>query len=140
MARSLPDGYELDDDPTRIDVEAVIAFLRTSYWASDRPAEVIRQTIRASRRVVGLYHRGGRQVGFARAVSDGVTVAYLADVYVLPEHQGRGLGGALVEEMIAGGDLSDVHWMLHTRDAHGLYAGLGFGPAGERYMERPRPE
>jgi GNAT superfamily N-acetyltransferase len=135
MRRELGDGYELDDDPARVDPEAVIAFLQTTYWASDRPAGAIRATIAGSRRVVGLYHRG-EQVGYCRAVSDGVTMAYLADVYVLPAHRERGLGTALVEEMISGGDLAGVHWMLHTLDAHGLYAKLGFGPAGERFMER----
>jgi GNAT superfamily N-acetyltransferase len=87
-------------------------------------------------RVVGLYH-GGRQVGFARAVSDGSVVSHLADVYVLPEHRGGGLGVELVREMIEHGPLADRRWLLHTSDAHGLYRRFGFGPPTERLVERP---
>ncbi len=78
------------------------------------------------------------QVGFARAVSDGVTVAYLADVYVLEAHRGRGLGLQLVREIIAGEGAPDVHWLLHTADAEGLYERLGFRVGPQRYplMER----
>ncbi len=84
MRRELEDGFELDDDPARIDVDAVHAFISgESYWGRGRPRELVERAIRGSLRVVGLYD-GGEQVGFARAVSDGVTVAYLADVYVLP--------------------------------------------------------
>jgi GNAT superfamily N-acetyltransferase len=82
-------------------------------------------------------YRDGEQVGFARAVSDGVAVAYLADVFVLPEWQGRGLGTALVREVVDGGPLAQLRWLLHTRDAHAVYARLGFGAPGERLMERP---
>ena len=136
MRRPLGDGFELDDDPGRVDVDAVVAFLRTTYWAAGRPEDAIAASIRGSHRVVGLYH-DGRQAGFARVVSDGETVAYLADVYVLPEHRGRGLGRALAQEAVEGAGLGRVKWMLHTRDAHGLYASMGFGPAGDRFMERP---
>jgi GNAT superfamily N-acetyltransferase len=90
--------------------------------------------------VVGLY-RGREQVGFARAVSDGVTVAYLADVYVLRAHRGRGLGLALVREIVDGGGIPpEVRWLLHTADAQALYAKLGFSDAPPVYplMERGR--
>ena len=62
---------------------------------------------------------------------------YLADVYVLPEHRGRGLGVELVREMVERGPQAHVRWMLHTADAHELYAKLGFGPPGPKVMERP---
>ena len=78
----------------------------------------------------------GRQVGFARAFSDGVALAYLADVYILPEHQGRGLGVELVREMVENGPLTEVKWILHTRDAHDLYRRFGFGEPSERVLER----
>ena len=137
MRRELPDGYELDDDPARVDVDAVHRFLSTeAYWAKGRPRETVAQLVRASQRVVGLY-REGRQVGFARAVTDGVACVYLADVYVLPEHRGSGLGVELVREMVENGPYADRKWLLHTSDAHGLYRKLGFGEPSERVMERP---
>ena len=140
MRRELDDGYELDDDRARIDVDAVHAYIsRESYWGQGRSRERVLATIAGSARVVGLYS-GGEQVGFARAISDGVTLAYLADVYVLEAHRGRGLGLALVRETIEGdGGLErGVHWMLNTRDAQGLYARLGFreGPIRYPLMER----
>ena len=136
MNRPLEGGYELDDDPARIDVEAVHAFLTESYWAEGRSFETVERLVRGAQRVVGLYH-DGRQVGFCRAVSDDASVTYLADVYVLPEHRGRGLGVELVREMIDNGPFAALRWLLHTRDAHDLYRRFGFGPPGERLMERP---
>jgi GNAT superfamily N-acetyltransferase len=143
MRRELADGFELDDDPTRIDVDAVHAFIsRESYWGRGRPRDRVQRTIEGSTRVVGLY-LGAQQIGFARAVTDGVTVAYLADVYVLPTHRGRGLGLELVREMVEGGPQepdSNVRWLLHTADAQGLYAKLGFAEGQPTYplMERGR--
>ena len=139
MKRELGDGYELDDDPSRIDIDAVHAFVAgESYWAPGRPRDLIERLVRDADRVVGLYKQG-EQVGFCRAVSDGANVVYLADVYVLGRHRGRGLGLELVREMVDGGPLADRTWLLHTRDMHALYAKLGFRPPGERLMERPPP-
>jgi GNAT superfamily N-acetyltransferase len=136
VRRALPGGFELDDDAGRIDVVAVHRYLsEESYWATGRSFETVERLVREAARVVGLYH-GGAQVGFARAVSDGVAVAYLADVYVLPEHRGQGLGEELVREVVEFEPLASVRWLLHTRDAHSLYARFGFGPPGERLMER----
>jgi ribosomal protein S18 acetylase RimI-like enzyme len=142
VRRELPGGFELDDDRARIDVDAVHAFIsRESYWGRGRPRERVQRTVDGSTRVVGLYD-GDRQIGFARAVSDGVTVAYLADVYVLPAYRGRGLGLELVREAVdgGGGDWSEVRWLLHTADAQGLYAKLGFAEGLPTYplMERGR--
>ncbi|HEY7693571.1 MAG TPA: GNAT family N-acetyltransferase [Gaiellaceae bacterium] len=136
MRRELGEGYELDDDPARIDLDAVHSYLTTSYWAEGRSRDEVERLVREAQRVVGLY-ADGRQVGFCRAVSDGASVTYLADVYVLPEHRGRGLGVELVREMIDNGPYAARRWLLHTRDAHGLYGRFGFGPPGERLMERP---
>ena len=141
MRRELDGGYELDDDPARIDVDAVHDYLANeSYWAEGRSHKTVERLVREASRVVGLYH-DGRQVGFARAFSDGVTfaylAAYLADVYVLPEHRGRGLGVELVRELVENGPLAGVKWVLHTRDAHDLYRRFGFGAPSERLMERP---
>ncbi len=141
MVRRLAGGFELDDDPARLDVDAIHHFIsEISYWGLGRSRERVVETIAGSRRVMGLY-RGSEQVGFARAVSDGVTVAYLADVYVLEAHRGLGLGLALVREIVEGEGAPDVHWLLHTADAQGLYERLGFrsGPARYPLMERARP-
>jgi GNAT superfamily N-acetyltransferase len=131
--------YDIDDDPARIDRAAVINFLTTgAYWARWRgPADIHRQ-LDASWRVVGLYHRpSGTQVGFARAVSDGASIAYLADVYVHPEHRGRGLGVEVVRAMIDDGPGAGFRWMLHTADAHDLYRKFGFAEPDDHYLERP---
>ena len=136
MKRDLGDGYELDDDRARLDREAVHAYLGgVSYWAKGRTRERQDELIAASARVVGLYH-DGRQIGFARAVDcDAAGFVYLADVYVLDEHRGRGLGVELVKEIIERGPLAGRRWVLHTRDMHSLYEKFGFGP-NVRLMER----
>ena len=104
MKRELADGYELDDDPNRIDIDAVHAFISgESYWGQGRPRATVERLIRKADRVVGLY-KDDAQVGFCRAVTDeGACLAYLADVYVLAEHRGRGLGLELVREMVDNG-------------------------------------
>jgi GNAT superfamily N-acetyltransferase len=140
VRRDLGDGFELDDDPDRIDVAAVHAYISgESYWGRGRTAELVEETVARSQRVLGLYH-DDRQVGFARAISDGVTLAYLADVYVLESYRGRGLGLELVREMVEGGEGWPVRWMLHTADAQGLYSKLGFSEGAAAYplMERGR--
>jgi GNAT superfamily N-acetyltransferase len=117
---------ELDDDPARVDIDAVHTFIsERSYWGRGRPRELVARAIAGSDRVLGLYDKNA-QVGFARAVSDGVIVAYLADVYVLEPYRGRGLGLDLVREMIQGAPGPPARWLLHTADAQGLYAKLGF--------------
>jgi GNAT superfamily N-acetyltransferase len=136
--RSLPGGFELDDDRGRVDPDAVHAYLTRSYWAEGRSREVVAALVENAARVVGLYDDGGRQVGFCRVVSDGHAHAYLADVYVLEPYRGRGLGIELVREAIEHGPHAELSWLLHTRDAHTLYARFGFGEPSERVMERPR--
>jgi len=137
VKRELGDGFELDDDRDRIDVAAVHRYLaEESYWARGRHYEVQERLVREASRVVGLYHEG-RQIGFCRAVSDGLAVTYLADVYVLAEYRGRGLGVELVREMIERGPYAALRWSLHTEDAHDLYGKFGFGTPGPRAMERP---
>ncbi len=139
MSRELPAGYELDDDPARVDLDAVWAFLSTeAYWGRERPRELVERQITEAARVVGLY-RDERQVGFARIWSDG-DKAYLADVYVLREHRGRGLGVELVRAAVDEGPHANLRWMLHTKDAHGLYAKFGFAPPSDRLLERPPRE
>ena len=138
MRRELPDGYQLDDDVDRVDIDAVHRYLsEESYWAEGRPRRVVEELVRGATRVVGLYH-GAEQVGFARTFSDGHTLSYLADVYVLEEHRGHGLGVELVREAVERSPFAATRWLLHTRDAQRLYERFDFGPPGERLMERNR--
>src|SRR5262245_14514366 len=95
MRRTIAPGYELDDDRDRLDIDAVHGYLTAAYWALGRTREQVSSLIDGSRRVLGIYH-DGHQVGFCRAVSDGGAHGYLADVYVLEPHRGRGLGEAMV--------------------------------------------
>jgi ribosomal protein S18 acetylase RimI-like enzyme len=137
MRRTLAAGIELDDDSARVDVDAVHGFLANhSYWAEGRDRQTVERLIRQAQRVVGIYD-GDRQIGFARVVTDDASVAYLADVYVLPEYRGRGFGVELVRETIENGPYAGRRWLLHTRDAHELYRRFGFGEPTERLMERP---
>lgn len=135
MKRDLGDGYELDDDLRRIDRAAVHGYLTRSYWAEGRPRDVQDELIDNAARVVGLY-RDGEQVGFSRAISDGHVQSYLADVYVLEAHRGRGLGVELVRFSVEEGPLAGTKWYLHTRDAHDLYRRFGFAEPSERVLER----
>jgi GNAT superfamily N-acetyltransferase len=139
VKRELPGGYELDDDKGRIDRAAVHAYVSgESYWARGRPRETMDALIESAQRVCGLY-QGGVQVGFSRSLSDIHVRSYLADVYVLPEHRGRGLGIELVRFTVEEGPLAATAWLLHTADAHALYERFGFRPASERVLERGRP-
>jgi GNAT superfamily N-acetyltransferase len=136
VRRELPGGYELDDDPSRLDIDAIHAYVGgESYWAKGRPKERMRAAIDGSARVIGLYHGAG-QVGFARVVSDRATFAYLADVYVLEAHRGRGLGVELVREAVETEPWSGFRWHLGTSDAHALYEKFGFGSPSGRMMQR----
>ena len=137
LAPTLSDGFELDDDRDRIDRAAVHHYLcEESYWAAGRLREVMDELIETAARVVGLYAPDGSQVGFARVVSDGHTVSYLADVYVLEEHRGRGLGVELVRFSVDEGPFARTKWFLQTRDAHDLYRKFGFGEPGDRVLDR----
>lgn len=136
MIRDLGDGYELDYDPARIDVAAVHRYIaEESYWAPGRPYEVMETMIREAHRVVGLYHHGDL-IGFCRAARCSPGVMYLADVYVLDTHRGRGLGVELVREMVERGPLRDSRWLLTTTDAHSLYRKLGFTDPSVKVLER----
>lgn len=125
-------GVEIDTDVTRLDVPMIHGFLTRSYWARGRTIEQVTRSLRHSL-AFGLY-LDGRQLGFARVVTDRTTFAYLADVFVLPEARGRGYGRRLVRAALEHPELAEVrHWTLFTRDAHGLYAKDGFAPlSGER--------
>ena len=136
MHRDLGDGYELDDDPARIDGEAVHRYLsEESYWARGRLREVQDDLIGGAERIVGLY-KDSVQVGFTRTVPDAHAKSYLADVYVLEEHRGRGLGVELVRFSVDEGPFARTKWFLHTEDAHDLYRKFGFAEPGPKALER----
>ncbi len=123
MRRALGDGIDLDDDADRIDVAAVHDYLANeSYWAKGRPYDVVARLVREAQRVVGLYD-GQRQVGFARAFTDGVS-----------------LGVEVIREIVDNGPYADIRWVLHTCDASGLYHKFEFGEPSPRLMERYRRE
>ena len=139
MRKTLSEGYELDDERGRVDREEVHRFVsEESYWAPGRPRETMEALIERADRVVGLY-REGAQLGFSRTVDAAdAGLVYLADVYVHPAHRGRGLGIELVRFSVEEGPYAARRWVLHTADAHELYAKFGFAP-GERLLERPAP-
>ncbi len=120
------DDYELTDDQARLDLNVVTALLNDSYWAGDRSRETIAKSVENSV-CFGIF-QAGRQVGFARAITDRATYTYLCDVVISPEHRGRGLGKWLIESMLAHPELQTTTY-LRTRDAHGLYRGFGFADA-----------
>jgi GNAT superfamily N-acetyltransferase len=122
------DGYEIDDDPGRLDVDAIHAFLsRDAYWSPGIPRDVVSRAVAGSL-CFGLY-RDGTQVGFARVVSDQATFAWLCDVYVLADHRGHGLGHWLVRAVLGHPGLRGLgRIMLATSDAHQVYADCGFTP------------
>jgi GNAT superfamily N-acetyltransferase len=137
VRRELPGGYELDDDRGRVDVDVVHAYIGgESYWAKGRSREKMEAALEGSARVIGLYAQDGSQAGFARVISDSATYAYLADVFVLEQHRGRGLGVELVREAVDTDPWSQMRWHLRTADARSLYERFGFGPPSERSMER----
>ena len=135
--------YLISTDPQRVDVVAVHRFLaEQSYWAQGRTFEVQRRAIEHSTLVVGAYAGDGAQVGFARMVTDLATWAWLCDVYVVPEHRGGGLGTAVVRTLVEHPDVAGIRWQfLATRDAHELYAKLGYRALDDptRWMHRGGP-
>lgn len=120
-----PTALEISTDPSRLDIDLIYAFLRTSYWAEGRRRSVVERAIRHSLCFGAFLH--GRQVGFARVVTDHAVFAYLMDVFVLPEHRGQGIARTLMRTILAHPDLQNLRvFLLGTKDAHGLYRQFGF--------------
>jgi len=128
--------YTISTDRRRLDLDVIHGFLVRSYWAEGRTRERVAESIECSL-PFGLYHRE-QQVGFARVLTDYVVLAFLADVFVLEPHRGRGLGAWLVETVTSLPELGAIRrWLLGTRDAHDLYRKFGFGdPKAGVLMER----
>jgi GNAT superfamily N-acetyltransferase len=135
------DDYSISTDRSRLNLELIHNYLSTeTYWASGRSREVVQRSIENSL-PFGIY-KEAEQVGFARVVTDYATFAWIADVFILPEHRGRGLSKWLMEVMIEHPQLQGFRrWVLATKDAHGLYEKFGFITLHrpERWMERPDP-
>ncbi len=130
--------FTISMDPETTDFETVVGFLAQSYWANHVPRDQIIASFRTSLIYNLLDDQSGRQIGFARVISDRVRFAYLSDVFVLDSHRGQGLGTWLIETVMADPVLADVgHWALATSDAQAFYRKLGFEEAVPgRYMVR----
>ncbi|MBP1771593.1 MAG: family N-acetyltransferase [Holophagaceae bacterium] len=132
--------YSISTEKPRLDVQAIHAYLSRSYWSPGIPLEMVRRAIDHSL-CFGVFH-GPDQVGFARVITDQTTFAYLADVYILESHRGRGLSKWLMEVITGHAELQGLRrFMLATRDAHGLYRQFGFREAAHpsRLMEIVNP-
>jgi GNAT superfamily N-acetyltransferase/uncharacterized damage-inducible protein DinB len=134
--------FLVSTDPARLDVPLIHDFVSNrSYWAVGRPLEVVQRSI-ANSLCFGLYERG-RQVAFARVVTDRATFAWLCDVFVLEPYRGRGLSKWLIGCVLSHPALQGLRRvLLGTRDAHGLYERFGFTPLADptRFLEIFRPE
>lgn len=138
FSRVGPDGFVASDDVELVDIDAVHAFLTTAYWSPGVTRDVVARSLTGSI-VMGVYTPEGAQVAFARAVTDRATFAWIADVFVLPSHRGRGLGRFVVSTLLDHPDLHGLRrFILATADAHSLYGAYGFRPLDDpsRFMER----
>jgi GNAT superfamily N-acetyltransferase len=135
-------GYLISDDPARLDVGAIHAYLTRSYWAEGIPRETVARSV-VNSLCLGIYAPTGEQVGLVRVISDYTTFAYLCDVYVLEPHRRRGLSKAAMNAVMSHPRLQHLRRMqLVTQDAHGLYARHGFHVVThpDRHMERRDPD
>jgi len=131
---------EISTDTSRLDVPAIHAFLTQSYWSLGIPRATVERAVGNSV-CVGAY-LDGAQIGFARVITDTATFAYVADVYVLEAHRGKGISFRMMSALTVLPELQGLRrMMLATRDAHGLYAKFGFKPlaAPDRFMECHAP-
>ena len=135
--------YEISTDPERLDIPLIHRWLsEQSYWSRGIPRDIVERAI-ANSINFAVYHAGDAQVGFARVISDRATFAYLADVFVLEAHRGKGLSKRLMEAVFAHPQLRGLRrWTLATRDAHSLYEQYGFTlpKIANRLMERVDPD
>jgi GNAT superfamily N-acetyltransferase len=132
-------NYVISTDPSMLDLDVVHGFLQRSYWAAERPLEMVKRSVEHSLNF-GLYQaKDRRQVGFARVVTDFATFAWLCDVFIDEAHRGQGLGAWLMQTVVDHPELCCMRlWVLGTRDAHGLYEKVGFAPlpAPEKWMQK----
>lgn len=134
-------GYTISTDQNKLDIEVIHGFLTRSYWAEGIPKDIVRKSIRHSL-CFGIYHNG-EQVGFARVISDFARIAYLADVFVMESHRGKGLSKWLLEIIGGHPELQGLsRFLLGTKDAHSLYEKFGFKALGnpDVMMEKTSPD
>jgi GNAT superfamily N-acetyltransferase len=133
------DGFLVSTDPKRLDIDAIERLLRGSYWAAERPRDVIERSLRNSL-CLGLYDtRSGRQIGFMRVATDYATFAWLCDAIVEDRYRRRGLGSWMMQIVLSHPGVRDLaRWLLATRDAHDLYGRFGFTAMShpQRWMQR----
>ncbi|MES2372022.1 MAG: GNAT family N-acetyltransferase [Bacteroidota bacterium] len=138
------DGYTVSTDAAKLDLAVIHQYLsRDSYWAQNIPLEVVERSV-ANSFCFGVYHNN-QQVGFARLVTDKATFAYLADVFILPEHRGKGLSKWLMTVIHSHPEMQGLRrWLLGTKDAHDLYKQFGWEPLPEemvpRFMQLHNPD
>ena len=132
MSDCKQENFSISTDKEKLNIDIISTFLSNSYWASTRSLKQIVESIKNSF-CFGVYDADG-QIGFARVVTDYSTFAYLADVFILHSHQGKGLGKQLIDAIFNTEELENIStWMLLTNDAHALYHRVGF-------IEFPYPE
>ena len=135
------EGFAITTEKEFFNVEYIHVFLSSSYWAEKIPIETVQKSIDNSL-CFGVFHLG-KQIGFARVITDKATFAYLADVFIDEAYRGQGLSKWLMEEIMAHPEIQGIRrFMLATRDAHGLYAQFGFGPITfvDRWMQIHKPD
>ena len=145
METSLDRNYELVDGFNKMDFQRVTEMLRSAWWSEGISRSEVIQGAKNSTLIVGAFTRDGLQIGYCRVVSDKTRFAYILDVYVDERHRRKGLGQSMIRHILTHPELKDVYqWLLSTRDAHGVYAKVGFKGLEnpDRWMEirKPRPE
>jgi GNAT superfamily N-acetyltransferase len=136
------EGYRISGQFDELDLNAVYRFISTSYWAQEIPKARLEKAL-ANSLCFGVFTQQNEQVGFARMITDYATFAYLADVYIEPQHRGIGLSKWLMSEIHSHPELQHLRRMLlATRDAHGLYQQYGYQPLSHpnTFMEIWRPD
>jgi GNAT superfamily N-acetyltransferase len=137
------DGYEISTDTQKMDIAVIHRYLsKESYWAKDIPFDIVERSI-ANSFCFGVFYQD-KQVGLARLITDKASFAYLCDVFILPEHRGKGLSKWLLTTIQSHPELQGLRrWLLGTKDAHGLYRQFGWVPLPEelvpRFMQRFQP-
>ena len=137
----IPVQYEVSTDSARFDIDLIHGFLGSTYWAANMPRPVLEKAIRHAL-CFGIF-ANGKQVAFARVITDYATFAYLSDLFVIPGHRGRGISKVLMRSILDHPGLQGLRrFILATKDAHGLYAQFGFTPLSnpEDFMTIHNPD